>query len=212
MNNYYPIILNIKDKKCIVIGGGEVAERKIKALLQARARVFLISPTLTKNLRKMVKEGNIIHIARQYHRGDIKDAFLVIVATDDEHLNRAVSEEAHELGIPVNVVDRPELCSFIVPATIKKGNLLIAISTSGASPALAAKLKSFICRCIPNGIEQVLEYLQNKRKQILSNVSDPEERKRLLKMIGSEDMFKLLQEEGPEKAIKYIEEVLKTEG
>ena len=135
--SYFPINLNLKNRRCLVIGGGEVAERKVEALLDFGAAVTVIAPEITSRLNELVSAGSVLHIARVYEPGDIEGAFLVIAATDDRETNRAISEEAQGLGILVNVVDDPELCTFFVPAIIRRGDLVVAISTSGKSPAMA---------------------------------------------------------------------------
>lgn len=200
---YYPAFLNLKDKPCIVIGGGEVAERKIKALLDAEASVTVISPELTPSLKELSKKGRIKHISRPYKRGDLEGAFLVIAATSDMEVNRDVYEEASDR--PVNVVDVPELCTFIVPSVIRKGDLTIAISTSGTSPALARAIREQLEETIPEEIAEVLDLLRSLRPVLKGS---PE----ILKRIGSRETFRILIEQGKKKAIMYIREILKEQG
>ncbi len=207
---YYPVMLEVTDRHCIVIGGGEVAERKVLTLLEAGSKVTVISPELTPTLRSLVERDQINHRARQYQKGDLEGAFLAIVATDEERVNRAASEEAHSKGIPVNVVDRPELCSFIVPAVIRKGPLVVAVSTSGASPAMAARLKGVISEALPEGLDEVLEVLKQKRNQILESIPEPEIRKAIFDRLTSAQMLQILKEKGSQGAIRYIEEVINT--
>jgi precorrin-2 dehydrogenase/sirohydrochlorin ferrochelatase len=124
-----------------VIGGGEVAERKVATLLQADGQVTVISPTLTLQLQSWVEERRITAHLRTYQKGDMHGFSLVFAATDDEELHRQTAAEAQEARIFLNVVDRPALCSFIVPALVSRGDLTLAISTSGASPAMAKKIR-----------------------------------------------------------------------
>src|ERR1700686_2447178 len=138
---YIPIFLDVTGRQCVVVGGGEVAARKVEALLEAGAHVTVVSPQLSPPLESMAARGLVTHIAREYQRGDIRGCVLVYAATDDPKLHRELAAEARALGIPVNVVDVPELCTFISPAVLNRGELQIAISTGGASPAFAARLR-----------------------------------------------------------------------
>jgi precorrin-2 dehydrogenase/sirohydrochlorin ferrochelatase len=138
---YYPVFLDLKERPCVVIGGGRVAERKVKTLLKAGARVKVISPQLTAPLARLKEQKRISHLSRPYRRSDLRGAFLVIGATDDRSINERIFREAAAGRIPVNVVDDPAHSSFIVPSVVKKKDLLVAISTSEeprwpGSPAL----------------------------------------------------------------------------
>ncbi|MBI5285967.1 MAG: bifunctional precorrin-2 dehydrogenase/sirohydrochlorin ferrochelatase [Deltaproteobacteria bacterium] len=138
---YYPIFLDIKDKPCVVIGGGKVAERKVLSLLDAGARVVVISPRVTPTLKRLVSKKEITHCPKAYESGDLKGFTLAYSATDSKTVSQRVYEEAKREGILLNVVDAPGLCSFIVPSLVERGDLLIAISTSGKSPAMAKRLR-----------------------------------------------------------------------
>lgn len=138
---YYPINLDIHDKLCLIIGGGKVAERKVQTLLSCGARVKVISPDLTMDLQTLLAENKITCEARGYRSGDLKGIFLVVACTDDAEVNTAVSKEAQENNILCNVVDKPDLCNFIVPSIVSHGDLTITISTGGKSPALAKRLR-----------------------------------------------------------------------
>lgn len=208
---YYPAMLDIKGRRCVVLGGGKVAERKVLSLLEAGAEVTVISPELTENLESLKREGRIIHIPRPYQKGDLKEAFIAIVATDEEDINIQASEEAHDLSIPVNVVDRPELCSFIVPSVIRKGPLLVAVSTSGTSPAMARTLRQFIEANLPEGLEEVLLQLSQLRQEVQKLIPQPSQRKAILERAGSWQVLEILRKEGPQKAIDFIKEVFETE-
>lgn len=140
--SYYPILLNIQDKKCLVVGGGEVALRKVKALLEHGANIEIVSPDFCPELNQMVKEGAIKAVNRDYKPEDLENAFIAIAATDDNKINENVSAEARRAGILVNVVDDPNSSDFIVPSYFKRGDIIVAVSTSGRSPALARKIRS----------------------------------------------------------------------
>ena len=138
---YYPICIDIAGKSCVVIGGGEVAERKVYGLLDSGGSVTVISPKTTKNLKKLADGGVITLVSKGYKTGMLKGATIVISATDVKKINEAAYKEALSLGLPFNVVDSPDKCTFIVPSVVKRGDLVIAISTSGAFPALSKKLR-----------------------------------------------------------------------
>lgn len=138
---YYPVLLDLNGKLCVVVGGGQVAERKVRSLLRSGALVKVISPKLSQALSRFKNSGKITHQPRPFRSGDLRGAFLAIAATDERQANERVFRQAISLKIPVNVVDAPALSSFIVPSVIERGALLIAISTSGQSPALAKALR-----------------------------------------------------------------------
>lgn len=138
---YYPIFLNLSNKKCVVVGGGQVAQRKVKTLLESHANVEVISPEINPELNRLKETGKIRVIKHSFQPSDLKGASLVVAATDDKEINQAVAREARNLSILVNAVDDASSSDFIVPSCIKRGELTIAISTSGLSPALARKLR-----------------------------------------------------------------------
>ena len=135
---YYPIAMDLTDKTCLIVGGGEVAFRKAVSLREAGARVTIISPEADPRLASL---DGVEIIGRAFQPGDTAEHTLVFAATDDQSINSAVSREAVQHGIPVNVVDDPDLCSFIVPACVRRGDLLLAVSTSGKSPALSKRIR-----------------------------------------------------------------------
>ncbi len=206
---YYPVFLNLKGKKCIVIGGGEVAERKVLSLLQAQAEVTVISPSLTEELGSLKIHNRITHIARKYREGDLEGAFLVIAATSDEEVNSRVFNEAEKRGIPVNVVDSPGLCRFIVPSVIRRGPLTIAISTSGVSPAMARTLRQEIENLLPETMEEFLLFIEETRKKVMRNIKDPQKRREILELIGAPECINILREKGLEEAKRFIEDILR---
>ncbi len=180
MRTYYPVFLNLKGKRAVVIGGGKVAERKILTLLKARADITVISPQLTKRLKKL--KGKIKHIPRQYRKGDLKGSFLVIAATDSQAINKKVSEDAPCL---VNVVDAPSLCNFIVPAVVRRGPLTIAISTSGVSPALSRSIRKELERLYGPELADYLRSLEKIRVQAIKEIPDRKKRTKFLKNLAS---------------------------
>jgi precorrin-2 dehydrogenase/sirohydrochlorin ferrochelatase len=187
---YIPIFLDVTGRRCVVVGGGEVAARKVESLLTAGAQVTVVSPSLAApSLVAAVERGIVEHIARAYQRGDIAGCALVYAATDNRDLHRALADEARALGIPLNVVDVPELCSFIAPAVLKRGALQIAISTGGASPAFAARLRRELEKQF--GIEYAiaLTVLHAARRQLHGLELDPAVRMRRLKDLAESPLL-----------------------
>ncbi len=142
MPPYYPVCLNLSGKRCVVVGGGQVALRKARTLLEHRADVQVISPDLCPGLNHLAEGGQIGVLRRSYQAGDLQDAFLVIAATNDYPTNRAVVREARTNGVLVNVVDDAKSSDFIVPSYLRRGDVTIAVSTGGRSPALARKIRT----------------------------------------------------------------------
>ncbi len=195
--SYYPAFLNIKEKKCVIIGGGRIAERKVLSLLRCGAKIQLISPVITYRLDKEKQKGNIQHISRNYTSGDLDNAFLVIAATSDEETNRRVASEAPCL---VNVVDVPEMANFIVPSVIKKGLMTIAVSTSGASPAMARSVRKELAAFYGVELSKYLVFLKKLRKKALRDIADKNLRQQFLKAIASQEILKIIRERGYKEA------------
>lgn len=138
---YYPVNLDIAGRRCVVVGGGQVAERKVERLVECGARVAVLSRRLTDRLADMVRAGTVEHIDSEYEPEKLGEAMLVIGATDREDVNDAVSRDCRRRGILVNIVDEPERCDFILPAIFQRGGLTVAVSTGGRSPALARRIR-----------------------------------------------------------------------
>lgn len=141
MSAYYPVFLDLADGPVLVVGGGPVAEGKVEGLLAAGANVTVVSPTVTPRLGGWVTAGRIEHLARAYQPGDLAGRRLALVATDDPAVSGAVAAEGRERGIWVNAADEPARCAFILPAVIRRGRLVVAVSTGGASPAAARAIR-----------------------------------------------------------------------
>lgn len=205
--NYYPAFLNLASKKIIVIGGGTVAERKVLQLMKADAdTITVISPSITKRLLKEKEKKRIIHLCRPYRKKDLTGAFLVIAATDEPALNTQITQDAPCL---INVVDVPALCNFIVPSTIKKGPLHIAISTSGVSPAFARTLRRDLERLYGADVSAYLTFLKTIRTKVLNEIADRRKRERFLKWIASEAILENLRKKGVDSIKKEILVALK---
>lgn len=143
MIKYFPVFINIENMECLVIGGGKIAEKKIKTLSAYKAKITVISPEVTKAIDQMAKENKIKLIVRKYRRPDINKARIIIAATKDKKLNTQICHEAKKIGVLVSSVNK-ESSDFIMPAIIRKGNLQIAVSTGGLSPSLSKKIKQKI--------------------------------------------------------------------
>jgi precorrin-2 dehydrogenase/sirohydrochlorin ferrochelatase len=181
------VFLDLRDKPCVVVGGGKVAERKALSLLRAGARLKVISPRLTARLEREKARGAFRHVKRSYRKGDLRGAFLAIAATDDMEENSGIAKEK---GLLLNVVDRPELCNFIVPSTVKRGPLTIAVSTSGASPAMARAIRKDLESLYGREFGPYLEGLRRKRVKAASGIKDPGERGQYLKSLASEKVVR----------------------
>lgn len=145
---YYPVYLDLRGRPCVVVGGGEIAARKVEGLLAAGARVTVVSPSVTPALVAMAETHEIMYHARPYRRGDLEGAVLAFAATDDETLHAEIAAEAAAAAVLLNVVDQPRLCGFIVPALVTRGAVSVAVSTGGASPALARHLREEIEKAV----------------------------------------------------------------
>src|SRR5581483_10147284 len=154
---YYPVLLDLAGRPCVVVGGGAVAEGKVPPLVAAGARVTVIAPALTPALAAQQRAGRFTHLARAYRPGDLAGAFLVIGATGDPEVNRAVHAEATERGALINVVDDPPHCGFILPSVLRRGDLVVAVSTSGSAPALAVRLRERLERELGDEYARFLE-------------------------------------------------------
>lgn len=166
MTTGYPAILLLDGRLGIVIGGGAVGERKVRTLLDAGAHVRVITTEATEGVRALAGDGAIELELRGYERGDLKGAAVAVAATDDRETNRAIFAEARDEGIPVNVVDDPELSTFIAPSIVRRGDLLIAISTGGANPALAVRLRERLEREFGPEYERYLALIRRLKDEV----------------------------------------------
>jgi len=175
--DYLPIFLNIRDQPCLVVGGGEVAARKAALLLRAGGRVTVRAPALCAAFEKYVAEGKATHKAGNFVDEDMAGHALAIAATDDDAVNRAVAAAAKARQVPVNVADQPALCTFILPSIVDRSPVIVAISSSGASPMLARLLRARIESLVPSGYGRLAELVASFRDQVKARFS-PVERRR----------------------------------
>jgi precorrin-2 dehydrogenase/sirohydrochlorin ferrochelatase len=183
---YYPAFLDLKDVPCLVVGGGQVGERKVKTLQSCAAKVYLISRELTPYLEEEVRQGRIELLAPAYQTEHLTGKFLVIGATDDPILNGRIGREARERGILCNIVDKPQECNFILPSLVSRGDLTIAVSTAGKSPALAKKIRRDLEEVFPEIYGLYLDLLGLIRIEVLArNLSQQENQKIFQTLIDS---------------------------
>ena len=180
---YFPIFMNIVDEDCLVVGGGDIAWRKIQLLKKADARITVISPELCEALLEMQAMDEINWLNKPYESSDITGYKLIIAATDDNEVNRLVSADAKQHCIPVNVVDNPPLCSFIVPSTIDRDPVQIAISTGGASPVLARLLRSRLETFIPSAYGRLASLMRDFRERVKNKIPNMRERRRFWEQV-----------------------------
>jgi siroheme synthase-like protein len=165
---HYAVFLDLAAQPVVVVGGGQVAERKVEGLLEAGAVVSVVSPSLTPRLHALASKAAVRHVARPYSWGDISGVRLAFVATDDAAVNAAVAEEARARGVWVNAADDPPHCDFILPAVVRRGRLVVAVGTGGASPALAAVIRDEIAATLPDDCEALLDLAAEVRVALLA--------------------------------------------
>lgn len=189
---FYPVFLNLAGKRIVIIGGGSVSERRVLSLLRCGALVTVVSPEVTPRLQSLADSNAIVLHRRSYLCGDCAGAFLIFCATNDPAVQTAVWKEAHRSGTLVNTADEPDRCDFIMPAVVEQGDLTIAISTNGKSPALAAHLRRRFSRLIGPEYGELLRRMVEIRAEIRQRVSDFEHRKELHYRIIASGVLRLL--------------------
>ena len=189
---YYPVSLDIKNRKCLVVGGGGVGTRKVMTLLDCGAKVTVVSPDVRENLLELSDSGLIILEKRPYRETDLAGMFLVIGTTDDEELNRQISIDAEKLNVLCNIADRPKVCDFILPSIVNRGDLTISISTSGKSPALAKRLRIELEEQFGNEYAELLRLMGAIRKKLLSQKHEPEAHKQLFEQLISRGLLDMI--------------------
>lgn len=182
---YYPLFLDISQRLCVVVGGGNVAERKVERLLECGAHVEVVGKRLTPALAALAAGGRIVHHDTDYEEALIRGAFLVIGATDSDAVNGRIAADARALGIPVNIVDEPARCDFILPSLIEQGDLTIAVSTGGKSPALAKKLRMELEAAYGREYAILLRIMGELREKIIAGGRSSAENRELFEAVVS---------------------------
>ncbi|MGD2126221.1 MAG: bifunctional precorrin-2 dehydrogenase/sirohydrochlorin ferrochelatase [Desulfobacteraceae bacterium] len=205
---FYPILVNLQGQKAVVVGGGKVAQRKIETLLEFGALVHVIAKELTPTLRQYVKTGEIEHRGAEFMDSDLNGAFLVIAATDNPELNQRVSQLARGKGLLVNAVDQPADCNFIVPSILRRGDLLISVSTSGKSPALARKIRQRLEKGFGKEYEALLILMGRLRPEILSEGLSQDENRRIFQKLVDSRLLKAIREKDWDRMAAILCDVL----
>jgi len=200
--DFLPIFLDIRDRPCLVVGGGAVAARKVSLLRKAGGAIHVVSPELGRELARWAGEGLVRHSARAFEAGDLDGQVLAIAATDRQEVNRQVSELARERGIPVNVVDQPDLCGFIMPSIIDRSPVQVAISTGGSSPVLARLLRARLETYIPAAYGRLARLVDSFREQVKRRFPNTEQRRHFWEQTLEGRVAELLfaGKEGPARA------------
>jgi len=171
---YYPVALDLSGRPVIVVGGGAVAERKVEGLLEAGARVSVVAPRVTPRLAALAGEGRLRHIAREYRDGDVEGHDLVFIAADDTTVSRAVGDEAHARRAWVNAADDPAHCDFILPSVLRRGDLVVAVTTGGASPALARAVRERLESVITEDYAALTALVADVRRELRASAASPD--------------------------------------
>lgn len=205
---YYPVNLDIRGRDCLVVGGGAVGARKVATLLACGAKTTVVSPQTVPEIDRLADAGNIRLLRRGFSPDDLGGRFLVIGATDDENLNRRISAEAEKRGMLCNIADFPEGCNFILPAVVRRGDLLIAISTSGTSPAFAKALRKRIEADFGPEYGRFLDLMGAVRSRLLSFAHAPEEHKPLFEALINGGLLEMIRAGNTGAIDKLLEDVL----
>ena len=206
--DFFPIFLDLQNRDCLVVGGGKVAARKVALLLRAGASVQVVSPQLGDELARLAEEKRIDYAPRGFAEADVEGKVLVIAATGDEAVNRRVSELARARNIPVNVVDQPQLCSFIVPSVIDRSPVQVAVSTGGSSPVLARLLRARLESYVPAAYGRLARLVESFRQRVQQRFSRVEQRRQFWENALQGEVAELLFAGRDELARQQLEEAL----
>jgi len=205
---FYPIFLELKNRRVLVVGGGPVAERKVDSLLEAGARITVVSPDATGHLTELAASGRLTLHLRRFEPFDMDGVSLTISATDDPPTQAEVAAIAASKNILVNTVDKPELCDFIVPSILRRGEITIAISTSGKSPALAAELRKRFDGVLTDSMARTASVMGAIRHEVHDRFSDSEKRKRIFEMIIDSGIVEWISECDDTAALKRVRQMI----
>lgn len=205
---YYPVNLDIQNQKCLVVGGGSVSARKVITLLSCGAIVTVVSPVVVRQLLLLARDGSIALKERPYKTSDLGGIFLVIGATDDKELNRQISTDAKRLGRLCNIADHPKESNFILPSIVNRGDLIIAISTSGTSPAFAKKLRKKLGEEYGEEYARFLRLMGAIRKKLLIKKGEPEVHKHLFEQLISRKLIEMIKDHKKDAINALLLEIL----
>lgn len=207
MQTHFPLVLDLAGKRCLVVGGGEVATRKAEALIHAQARLTVIAPAATAEMAAWASQGLVEWRQEPFRPYEMNTYTLVVAATNRKEVNLAVWQAVKAVNGWINIVDRPDLCNFIVPSTVQRGKLVIAISTSGASPGLARKIKQRVERDIGPEYESYVNFLAAVRSQVMATISDAALRKKIFRQLLDDQYVMAADEERYQMAEALIKQV-----
>lgn len=205
---YYPIMVDLTGREVLVVGGGSVASRKIDTLLEYGAVVNLVSRELSPEIQAHIDNGKVRYLGEEFSMVFLKEKFLVIAATDDAELNHRISQVAEEKGMLINAVDQPADCNFIVPSIVKRGDLIVAVSTSGKSPALAKKIRKDLTDYFGDEYDLFLRLMGKIRNEVLASSSDQKENSRIFHMIVDSELFEAIKKDDLKNASLILTEIL----
>ncbi|KPJ77663.1 MAG: siroheme synthase [Deltaproteobacteria bacterium SG8_13] len=207
---YYPVNLNIHNRKCLVVGGGSVGTRKAASLLECGAAVTVVGSTISEKLRTLAGTRRLIIESRAYRPSDLDGMYLVIGATNDRSLNQRISRDADHRGILCNIADQPERCTFILPSVIRRGDLVISISTSGRSPALSKKLRKELEKQFGEEYAEFLKLMGAIRHQLLSRSQAPATHREMFEELIGGGLLDLVRDSRTEDIDRLLQRVLGT--
>jgi len=207
---YYPVFLDLRGRTCVVVGGGEVAERKSIALFDAGADLVIVSPVLTPALRELADKGKVLYRKKNFDENDVNGAFLAVAATGDAGVNESVARVCRKTGVLVNVATSPEAGTFVVPSVVERGDLLIAVSTCGDSPALARRVREDLERTYGPEYGVFLEKMALLRRLLLADVADEAVRRKVFQAVVDSDVLYLLKAGEVHEADRRIAEIVRT--
>lgn len=202
--DYFPVFLDLKNRLCLLIGGGEVATRKGRMLAKAGARLRIVAPDISAELRELAEKNQGELHEREYQSSDLRDCVLAIAATDSESLNKKISADAQALNLPVNVVDTPALCTYITPAIIDRSPLVIAVSSGGEAPVLARLVRTKLETLIPAGYGKLAQIASQWRERIKARFSDGDSRRKFWEKILQGPAAELMMNGQEEAANTFI--------
>jgi precorrin-2 dehydrogenase/sirohydrochlorin ferrochelatase len=205
---YYPINLDVQNRACLVVGGGSVGDRKVKTLLECGALVTVVAKQATEFLQSLASEGRIDLNMRDYESSDMEGKFLVIGATDSEGVNEKVKKDAAERGLLCNIADRPAACNFVLPAIVRQGDLLIAISTSNKSPAVARRIRETLEKQFGPEYAVLLTLMGSIRQKLLAQAKSPEAHKRMFERLLDEGLLQMIRENRTQDIDDILADVL----
>ena len=205
---YYPVNLDIKGRQCLVVGGGRVGSRKVDTLVQCGAVVTVVSAEVSPTVKQLADEKAILLKQRAYRASDVEGMFLVVGATDNETLNRQINADAERLNLLCNIADRPEICNFILPAIVRRGSFVMAISTAGKSPAFAKHVRKRLETQFGPEYGMVLELMGAIRSKLLAGAHEPEVHKPLFEQLIDGDLVALIKDQQIDRIDQLLERVL----